>query len=75
MYNFLVIFFLLIDDDDDDDEVDDDDIVLLWYGYQRKSLSLIYSRDHCHRPSSPRSSNKPGARFQLARSLSSGLVE
>ena len=40
-----------------------------------KVFSLISSRDHCHRSSPSRISDKPRAGFEPAQNLSSGLVE
>ena len=42
---------------------------------RRKVFGLISSRDHCQRSSPSRISNTPGAGFEPARNLSSGLVE
>ena len=42
---------------------------------QRKAFSLISSRDHCQRSSPSRISDTPGAGFEPAQNLSSGLVE
>ena len=43
--------------------------------HQRKTFSLISSRDHCQRSSPSRISDTPRAWFEPAQNLSSGLVE
>ena len=55
---------------------DDDDKLFLWYGYQRKAISLISSRDHCQISSPAGFSDMPPLGFELdLKNLISGLVE
>ena len=62
-------------DDDDDDDDDNDDELLLCITDQRKTFSLIFSRDHCQRSSPSRITVTQRAGFESAQNLSSGFVE
>ena len=50
-------------------------IFVVWLTDERRAFSLISSRDHCQRSSPSRISDTPGAGFEPAQNLSSGLVE
>ena len=53
----------------------DDDELFLWYGWLKKAISLISSRDHCLRSSPSRISEMPQAEHEPAQNLISGFVE